>query len=368
MSTNETSICQASVQIASQCTVTGASIGSILHSAYTHITSWKGFCESYEDLQSKLSRILNTVQTPINATKNLKLTEASYKDLCEKCERMSSYSKDYFNFDVQNELVDAVGGGKTAIDREKLNNLISKMNKTVSRQLEKMLIFECLKTAAQTAAMIITLCNTWSVIRESKQFRQLHDFQATSIKIEEYLQKADKYWKKAHNEIERIENQSEYSPTQHELDKISFDLDKANFECECARRVLETIFIEIKQKKKSLSTNRLNHGTNIGVAGVNLAINVLEFVTTPTKAVSTLAKGLFAVNTLFQTTNVVGHSIGFCLSYNEICKLEEYQQEMNKLSKTIEDSLEKINYSKQKMIHFQQRIEIQPDPTIVIEQ
>ncbi|CAF4676590.1 unnamed protein product [Rotaria sp. Silwood2] len=368
MSTNETSVSQAYLQITGQCAVTGASIGSVLHSAYTHITSWKGFCETYEDLQAKLSRILSTVQAPINATKKLKLTETCYKDLCEKCEQMTCYGKDYFKFDVQSELAEAVGGGTKTIDRKKLNNLISKMNTTISRQLEKMLIFECLKTLGQTAAMIITLCNTWSLIRESKQFRQLHDFQATSIKIEEYLQRADKYWKKAHDEIERIENQSEYCPTQHELDKISFDLDRANFECECARRELKMILIEIKQKKKSLSTNRLNHGTNIGVAGLNLAINVLEFVTTPAKAVSTLAKGLFAVNTLFQATNVVGHSIGFYLSHNEICKLEEYQQEMNQLSKTIEDSFEKINYCKLKLVRFQQLIEIQPDPTSVVEQ
>jgi hypothetical protein len=340
--------------------------GVVLNKAWESLTSWTDCFDSYEELKIQLSKILDVVKSPKSAEKSYKLTSKACTDLRQCCSKATSYSKDYFKFDLQSEVTEAVGNGVSHIDKEKLEKLLSKLNESMTKQLERMLWGDLVKSAAQTAHMIGALVNTYLLIRDSKQYRTSPTLQQATVRINENLEKARNFYQTADDQINRIENTPNAHPTSYTLGQIALNLDRARFESGCARKELDIILREISQKIRTLSSNRTSHGVNIGLSLLSGAVTLVQFAVTPSFLLSTTAKALFAVNGGLHAVNTIGHSIGFHWSHKEIHKMEELHHEMNILEVAMEDLFKRINYGVEKLERIKQRYEMAPDPTLVV--
>lgn len=340
-------------------------IGGTLCQAWKSLTSWRCCFDSYEELKIQLSKILKAVQSSKSVGKPPRLTSKACSDLRECCSKAASYSKDYFQFDLQCEVTEAVGDGINSIDKEKLEKLLSKLTASMTKQLEQMLWGELVKTVAQTAQTIGELVKTYFIIRESEQYRKSPTLQQATVRINENLEKARNFYQNATNEIDRIENTPNVHPTQYILGQIGLNLDRARLESDCARREIETIMRDIAQNLRRLSSERTSHAVNIGQSLLNTGVTIVQWTYTPLFLLSTTAKALFVANGGLQAANVIGHSIGFYWSNEEIQKMEKIQDEMKALEATMEDSFKKIQYGAEKLESLKRRMEVAADLTLV---
>ena len=342
--------------------------GITVHGAWKCVTSWKQCFGSYEELKVTLSKILSFSKSPKYAQKPLKLSPQTCSNINQCCSNVVKYSKDYFSFDVQSEVIEAVGDSKSPINTEKLEKLLSKLNASMARQLESMLYAELVKTATQTAIMIGTLFKTRHLIRESKQYRESSSVKNSTEKIKEGLTKANNFYQAANSEINRIENTPIVVPTSYVLGQIALNLDRAKFESDCVREKLEVILRDIGQKLESISSRRTSHGVDIGLSAVNVVATAVQYALTPTFVLTDLAKVLFAANGSLHAINTIGHSVGFYWTHEEIHKLEELQHEIQTLEAAMKDSFENISYGMAKLEKMKQHIEHPFDPTLVVQE
>ncbi|CAF1691378.1 unnamed protein product, partial [Adineta ricciae] len=95
---------------------------------------------------------------------------------------------------------------------------------------------------------------------------------------------------------------------------------------------------------ESLLSRRSDYINNILTSVLDLAVTAVEFATTPTNILSKTVKTLFATKFGLETFNVIGHSVGFYWTAEEIVQLEQNQNVFKELNAKIEDLFEKIAY------------------------
>ncbi|CAF4468972.1 unnamed protein product, partial [Didymodactylos carnosus] len=157
-------------------------------------------------------------------------------------------------------------------------------------------------------------------------------------------------------------------PEKYTLEMIHLNLNRAKFESEYAQKELEMILKGIKHHLEKLSSNRTNHAVAAILSLLNVGATIVQWVTIPAFMLSNLGRGLYIANGGLQAANVIGHSLGFYWTHEEINKLEEEQQKMNDLEGSIKDSFKKIEYGMQKLEKIKEPIVTMADSTLVTEE
>ncbi|CAF1088088.1 unnamed protein product [Rotaria sordida] len=273
--------------------------------------------------------------------------------------------EDYIPLDIKDEVKQVVKPDPSQIKIEKLENLISKLNSKLSKQLRTMLFGDCVKAAYQIYAMYNTLQDTCLLIRNAEQYRQSSALQQDLTDINDSLTEAKHFYELAKTTIDQISSQGH--STQDTLLYVKNNLVNAKCQTQCAQTKLESILKDINRHLQCLSFNKKNHSIAIGQTIFSFGISAVQFVTTPDFAITNLTKGLFGLNTSFQAANVIGHSYGFYWTQEEIQKLNELHVKMDKLGKNIKESFENIEHGMKTFNSLKMHIEILRDPALTID-
>ncbi|CAF1325479.1 unnamed protein product [Rotaria sp. Silwood1] len=119
-----------------------------------------------------------------------------------------------------------------------------------------------------------------------------------------------------------------------------------------AKRELDMILLEIDAHSKSIEQSRDNHigGTINNV--IKLIGNGIQFMQTPTAILTSTGLMLYGTITGMEITTIAGHTLGVYWSQEELNKLNELKDEMNKLQENINTIFSIIELIEEKLTHL----------------
>jgi hypothetical protein len=327
----------------------GVNIASTSHNIYTFMRQ-KDHYETYEGFISQLNEYLNMVLSAEKMNKQPNLSQEQLNNIKKSYIKLNEFSKDKLTFDIEN-----VFSKKSSTDTKlELENVLLKLNTDMTDQLRKMLHAELIKSGLQTARMIKSLYQTFSLIKKSQQFHESSALQSAINQSQEHLDKAEKFHRIVDDEFIRMEITPNVHTTGDMLEKIAFNLDKAKLECDWAQRILTDIINDIRKNLESLSSERKRHIWNFLSSILDIIAIVIEYINTPKSILTDAAKFFFSANAGLNTVNAFGHTIGFYWAHEEIKTLEKHQNKLDTLKIMMKDSFHKIEYGMEKLEKLKQ--------------
>ncbi|UJR18008.1 hypothetical protein I4U23_004909 [Adineta vaga] len=320
-----------------------------VYHVYEYVSIQKNCYETYENMVNQMTKIKNTIEYAGKMNEKPSLPKNLLNDFQQTWVKLGNYLKNDPTLNKEN-LMENIFDKKNSNDiKIELNSVESKLHETMFNRVERMVIGEITKTVARTIYMIVTVNNTVNLIKQSKQFRESIQLQKLINKTTEYLDQAEKHYQIVDDEIQEIEKTFFIYIKENQLENIALHLKIAKLECENAEKELNWILNDIQQHMKSLISNKNNYFYDIASSLIDLGVTVYEYICIPTSILSKTAKLLFAGNTGLRMVNIVGYSIGFYWTQEEITKLEEYQNTCQNLKIKITDSFSKVNYGMGKL-------------------
>ncbi|CAF1199898.1 unnamed protein product [Adineta ricciae] len=270
-------------------------------------------------------------------------------DIQQSWSKLGEYFQNDPTFNKYN-LIESISNKKGVNDMKVgLSIIESKLNNKMIAQVQNMVKGQTMKAAYRTYNMIKNLKETYDVIQKSEQYRKSIHLQLALNNSKAYIDKAEENYLMAIDEMKKIEITNEAYIEPLKLEKITIKLEKSQFECEKANQTVVTILSGIQQQMESLLSRRSDYINNILTSVLDLAVTAVEFATTPTNILSKTVKTLFATKFGLETFNVIGHSVGFYWTAEEIVQLEQNQNVFKELNAKIEDLFEKIAYGLEKI-------------------
>ncbi|CAF0887687.1 unnamed protein product [Rotaria sp. Silwood1] len=331
-----------------------ADIGYTYHTTVSISRFWLNGFVLREKLHQSLTEALNKVkqnnceskirwQQHQNLQEEIKINCTNYLAYFQ-----SEYASDC-HYEIQKLSEQCFGDNCDEVDIKKINELMKQMDTEMIKQFENSLWQQVYGAIYSLIAMGFTLRKTCSQIKLSKTYRESDKLRLSIKKVEEYIEESESYIKSYAIPTNKL---SDLVQTKESYSSAWQNLKYGRISINFAKRELDMILLEIDAHSQSIEQSRDNHigGTINNV--IRLIGNGIQFMQTPTAILTSTALMLYGTITGMEITTIAGHTLGIYWSQEEINKLNELKDEINKLQENINNIFSIIELIEEKLTHL----------------
>ena len=324
-------------------------IGDTVYNAYASLKIHQDCCKTYENLMGKLKDLRVMVAVTDRMGEQPILPNNLLDDIQQSWVNLGNFFKNDPAFNKKNLLETVLGKKSTNDMKTELRLIESKLQDNMMTRVKEMVQWQLVRAGVRTMVMIKNIKETYELIKHSTQYRESTELQLALNNSKQHLDQAEKFYRIATDRMNPIDDTFDINIQQHQFDRIAFDLNRSQLECEKAEQTVANILKDIQLKMNSLISAKKDYGSNIITSVLDLTVTVIEYATTPTHILSTAVKTLFATKAGFESLNIIGHSVGFYWTVDEITQLENNQNVFKELNTKVKDLFDKINYGLEKL-------------------